>query len=153
MVSSTTFLSSTSWPTLSSQQPSVCCPRCENGLGVERIRRGTIARSISHFIPLRAYKCYRCRRKFHQVKTDLGFLTTRLVTWSIRGVERDTRSVLEKAAQRRGKSLGRYMNEDILNLVERQFTDEQLPAGPLGVQKQIDQLSKIVDGIVKRLPK
>lgn len=33
--------------------------------------------------------------------------------WSIRGVERDTRSVIEKAAERAGKTIGQYTNEDV----------------------------------------
>jgi hypothetical protein len=49
------------------------------------------------------------------------------VTWSIRGVERDTRAVIEKAAERAGKTIGQYVNEDIRSLVQGQFTQSQLP--------------------------
>ncbi|WP_373330558.1 hypothetical protein [Salmonirosea aquatica] len=33
--------------------------------------------------------------------------------WSNRGIERDTRSVIEKAAERAGKTIGQYTNEDV----------------------------------------
>ncbi|TGD76789.1 hypothetical protein EU557_25115 [Hymenobacter wooponensis] len=42
------------------------------------------------------------------------------VTWSIRGVERETRAVLEKAAERAGKTLGQYLNDDVRGFGEHQ---------------------------------
>jgi len=74
------------------------------------------------------------------------------VTWSIRGVERDTRAVIEKAAERAGKTIGQYVNEDIRSLVQGQLTQSQLPAAPIDIQNQIDHLTKMVEGIVTRLP-
>lgn len=74
------------------------------------------------------------------------------VTWSIRGVERDTRSVIEKAAERAGKTLGQYINEDIRTLVQGQLTQSQLPAAPVDIQNQIDHLTKMVEGIANRMP-
>lgn len=74
------------------------------------------------------------------------------VTWSIRGVERDTRSVIEKAAERAGKTLGQYVNEDIRSLVQGQLTQSQLPAAPVDIQNQIDHLTKMVEGIADRMP-
>ena len=74
------------------------------------------------------------------------------VTWSIRGVERDTRAVIEKAAERAGKTIGQYVNEDIRGLVQGQLAQSQLPAAPLDIQNQIDHLTKIVEGIATRLP-
>ena len=35
------------------------------------------------------------------------------VTWSVRGVERETRAIIEKAAERAGKNLGQYLNDDV----------------------------------------
>lgn len=74
------------------------------------------------------------------------------VTWSIRGVERDTRVVIEKAAERAGKTIGQYVNEDIRGLVQGQLTQSQLPVAPIDIQNQIDHLTKIVEGIAIRLP-
>ncbi|NEU70983.1 hypothetical protein GK091_29265, partial [Spirosoma agri] len=74
------------------------------------------------------------------------------VTWSIRGVERDTRAVIEKAAERAGKTIGQYVNEDIRSLVQGQLTQSQLPAAPIDIQNQIDHLTKMVEGIANRLP-
>lgn|SRR5919202_2365688 len=74
------------------------------------------------------------------------------VTWSIRGVERETRSIIEKAAERAGKTLGQYVNEDIRSLVQGQLTQSQLPAAPVDIQNQIDHLTKMVEGIASRMP-
>lgn len=74
------------------------------------------------------------------------------VTWSIRGVERDTRAVIEKAAERAGKTIGQYVNEDIRSLVQGQLSQSQLPAAPIDIQNQIDHLTKMVEGIATRLP-
>lgn len=74
------------------------------------------------------------------------------VTWSIRGVERDTRSVVEKAAERAGKTLGQYMNEDIRSLVQGQLIQSQLPAAPVDIQNQIDQLTGMIETLTNRMP-
>lgn len=74
------------------------------------------------------------------------------VTWSIRGVERDTRAVIEKAAERVGKTIGQYINEDIRSFVQDQLTQTQLPAAPVDIQNQIDHLTKMVEGIANRMP-
>ena len=74
------------------------------------------------------------------------------VTWSIRGVERDTRSIIEKAAERAGKTMGQYINEDVRSLVQTQLTQSQLPAAPIDIQNQIDHLTKMVEGIAERMP-
>lgn len=74
------------------------------------------------------------------------------VTWSIRGVERDTRSIIEKVAERAGKTIGQYINEDVRSFAQSQLTQTQLPAAPIDIQNQIDYLTKIVEGIATRLP-
>lgn len=85
-------------------------------------------------------------------KNDSRVKSTSPVTWSIRGVERDTRAVIEKAAERAGKTLGQYINEDFRSFAQGQLTQTQLPAAPVDIQNQIDHLTKIVEGIVTRLP-
>lgn len=74
------------------------------------------------------------------------------VTWSIRKVERDTRAVIEKAADRAGKTLGQYINEDVRNFAQGQLTQTQLPAAPLDIQNQIDHLTKMVESLTNRIP-
>lgn len=74
------------------------------------------------------------------------------VTWSIRGVEPDTRRTIEKAAERAGKTIGQYINEDVRSFAQGQLTQSQLPAAPVDIQNQIDYLTKIVEGIATRLP-
>ena len=40
------------------------------------------------------------------------------VPWSVRGVEADTRRVIEKAAVRTGKTIGQYINEDVCSFAQ-----------------------------------
>ncbi|WP_229310872.1 hypothetical protein [Larkinella arboricola] len=74
------------------------------------------------------------------------------VPWSIRGVEPDTRRVIEKAAERTGKTIGQYLNEDVRGFVQGQLTQSQLPSAPLDIQNQIDHLTKMVEALTNRMP-
>ena len=74
------------------------------------------------------------------------------VTWSIRAVERDTRSIIEKAAERAGKTIGQYINEDVRSLAQSQLTQTQLPAAPVDIQNQINHLTTIIENIANRMP-
>ena len=74
------------------------------------------------------------------------------VPWSVRGVEADTRRVIEKAAERGGKTIGQYINDDVRSFAQGQLTQSQLPAAPIDIQNQIDHLTKIVESIATRLP-
>ncbi len=74
-------------------------------------------------------------------------------TWSIRGVERDTRAVIEKAAERSGKTIGQYINEEVRAFAQDQLTkSSQPPASPKDIQDQINHLTKMVEGIANRMP-
>lgn len=74
------------------------------------------------------------------------------VPWSVRGVEADTRRVIEKAAERAGKTIGQYINEDVRGFAQGQLVQTQSPTSPVDIQNQIDHLTKIVEGIATRLP-
>ena len=74
------------------------------------------------------------------------------VTWSIRKVEFDSRRVIEKAAERCGKTLGQYLNEDVRSFSQGQITQTQLPASPKDIQNQIDYLTKMVEDIATKMP-
>jgi hypothetical protein len=74
------------------------------------------------------------------------------VPWSVRGVEADTRRVIEKAAERVGKTIGQYLNEDVRGFAQGQLTQTQLPTAPADIQNQIDHLTKMVEGIANRIP-
>ena len=67
-------------------------------------------------------------------------------------MEPDTRRVIEKAAERTGKTLGQYINEDFRSFAQGQLIQPQLPAAPVEIQNQIDHLTKIVEGIANRFP-
>jgi hypothetical protein len=85
-------------------------------------------------------------------KPDHGPKSRKPVTWSIRGIERDTRLVIEKSAQRAGKTIGQYINEDVRSFAQGQLTQTQLPAAPVDIQNQIDHLTTIIEGIASQMP-
>jgi hypothetical protein len=77
------------------------------------------------------------------------------VTWSVRGVERETRAIIEKAAERTGKTLGQYLNDDVRGFAQGQLTQAeatgQAVASPRDLQVQVEQLTQMVEGIAARL--
>lgn len=80
--------------------------------------------------------------------------STTAVTWSVRGVERETRSLLEKAAARADKTMGQYFNDEVRAFVQGQLSQAeapQLPASPRDLQVQVEQLTQMVQGIAARL--
>jgi hypothetical protein len=69
------------------------------------------------------------------------------ITWSIRGVTRDTRTLLEQAAGRVGKTLGQYLNEDVRVCVEQQLHLTPPPASMAALQKQVHYLRQLVENL------
>ena len=72
--------------------------------------------------------------------------------WAVRGVDLETRAIIEKGASRAGKTIGQYVNEDIRSLVQTQLTQPQLPAAPADIQNQIDYPTKMVEALTNRIP-
>jgi hypothetical protein len=72
------------------------------------------------------------------------------VTWSVRGVSRETRAVLEQAAGRAGKTLGQFLNEDVRDLLEGRPPE---PAAPqlTDLQGQIHYLQQLVENLAAML--
>lgn len=77
------------------------------------------------------------------------------VTWSVRGVERETRAVIEKAAERAGKTLGQYLNDEVRSFAQGQLSQAeatgQALASPRDLQVQVEQLTQLVEGIAARM--
>lgn len=71
--------------------------------------------------------------------------------WAIRGVDIETRAIVEKTAQRAGKTMGQFVNEDVRSFCQGQFTQSQLPASPRDLQVQVEQLTQLVEGIAARM--
>jgi hypothetical protein len=73
----------------------------------------------------------------------------------VRGVERETRGVIEKAAERAGKTLGQYLNDDVRGFAQGQLTQAeatgQALASPRDLQVQVEQLTQLVEGIAARM--
>ena len=81
--------------------------------------------------------------------------STTAVTWSVRGVERETRAIIEKAAERAGKNLGQYLNDDVRGFAQSQISQAeaagQAVASPRDLQVQVEQLTQLVEGIAARM--
>lgn len=81
--------------------------------------------------------------------------STTAVTWSVRGVERETRAIIEKAAERAGKTLGQYLNDDVRSFAQSQISQAeaagQAVASPKDLQVQVEQLTQLVEGIAARM--
>jgi hypothetical protein len=77
------------------------------------------------------------------------------VTWSVRGVERETRAMIEKAAERAGKTLGQYLNDDVRGFAQGQLSQAeatgQAVASPRDLRVQVEQLTQLVEGIAARM--
>jgi hypothetical protein len=73
--------------------------------------------------------------------------------WAIRGVDMETRGIVEKAATRSGKTIGQFVNEDVRAYCQAQIvrSEPQLPASPRDLQVQVEQLTQMVEGIAARL--
>jgi hypothetical protein len=60
--------------------------------------------------------------------------------WTIKGVDRDTRAIIQKAASRAGKPLGRWFNEEL-----REFAQSQIKKGNAVPAKQEDLVIDLFD--------
>ena len=67
----------------------------------------------------------------------------------MRGAERETRAIIEKAAERAGKNLGQYLNDDVRGFAQSQIS--QAVASPKDLQVQVEQLTQLVEGIAARM--
>lgn len=75
-----------------------------------------------------------------------------VVTWSIRNVEIEQRAVILKAADKAGKTIGRYINEDIASFCLSQLSHTSAVSAPKDIQNQIDHLTSIIEAIGARMP-
>ena len=73
--------------------------------------------------------------------------------WTVRGVDLETRTAIEKIATRNGKTIGQYMNEDV-----RQYAQEQLKKGnqpPIkqeDIRTELDDIKGMIAQLADRLP-
>ena len=73
--------------------------------------------------------------------------------WTVRGVDLETRTAIEKAAQRNGKTIGQFVNENL-----RQYAQDQLKKGsqpPMrqeDIRTELDDIKGMIVKIAERLP-
>jgi len=63
----------------------------------------------------------------------------------------ETRAIIEKTADRAGKTIGQFVNEDVRAYCQGQLTQSQLPASPRDLQVQVEQLTQMVEGIAAKM--
>jgi predicted hydrocarbon binding protein len=71
--------------------------------------------------------------------------------WGVRGVDVETRAIIEKTADRAGKTIGQFVNEDVRAYCQSQLTQSQLPASPRDLQVQVEQLTQMVESIAAKM--
>lgn len=89
--------------------------------------------------------------KDKKIKKALNSADT-VVTWSIRNVEIEQRAIILKAAEKVGKTIGRYINEDIATFSMGLLSHTRVVSAPKDVQNQIDHLTTIIEAMAARLP-
>jgi uncharacterized protein (DUF1778 family) len=73
--------------------------------------------------------------------------------WTIRGVDAETRTAIDKAATRAGKTLGQYMNEDVRSFAQEQLKKGQTP--PMrqeDIRTELDDIKAMIAGLADRMP-
>jgi hypothetical protein len=79
--------------------------------------------------------------------------TPDVTPWTVRGVDLETRTAIEKIATRNGKTIGQYMNEDL-----RQYAQEQLKKGnqaPIkqeDIRSELDDIKGMITQLASRIP-
>ena len=79
--------------------------------------------------------------------------TPKVIPWTVRGVDLETRTAIEKAASRSSKTIGQYMNEDL-----RQYAQDQLKKGsqpPMrqeDIRTELDDIKDMITQLADRLP-
>ena len=69
--------------------------------------------------------------------------------WTIRGVDRETRNVIEKASERTGKTLGEYFSTEVREFAANQVKRNSTP--PMSPQDIRDQLKADVEAMETRI--
>lgn len=74
------------------------------------------------------------------------------LSWTIRSVEIERRAIILKAAEQAGKTIGKFINEDISTYCMNQLSHTREVSAPKDIQNQIDHLTTIIETISARLP-
>ena len=89
-----------------------------------------------------------CSTIFHPYPWAKCDFWTKLLTKAIK-------AIIEKAAERAGKNLGQYLNDDVRGFAQSQISQTeaagQAVASPKDLQVQVEQLTQLVEGIAARM--
>jgi predicted hydrocarbon binding protein len=73
--------------------------------------------------------------------------------WSVRGVDRETRMIIEKASQRAGKTIGQYINEDVRSYTQQQLKEgSQVPIRQEDIRTELDDIKGMIAQLAERIP-
>lgn len=73
--------------------------------------------------------------------------------WTIRGVDLETRTAIEKAAQRVNKTIGQYVNEDLRYYAQEQIKKgNQPPMRQEDLRMELDDIKGMITQLADRIP-
>lgn len=73
--------------------------------------------------------------------------------WTVRGVDLETRTAIEKAAQRSSKTIGQYLNEDLRQYAQEQLKREhQIPIRQDDIRNELDDIKGMIAQLAERIP-
>ena len=76
-----------------------------------------------------------------------------VIPWTIRGVDTETRTAIEKAATRSGKTIGQFMNEDLRHYAQEQLKKgNQPPVKQEDIRSELDSIKGILAELSQRIP-
>lgn len=79
--------------------------------------------------------------------------TPNVVPWTVRGVDLETRTAIEKAASRTGKTIGQYMNEDLRHYAQEQIKKgNQPPMRQEDIRTELDDIKGMITQLAERIP-
>lgn len=73
--------------------------------------------------------------------------------WTVRGVDLETRTAIEKAAQRSGKTIGQFVNEDLRHYAQEQLKKgSQPPMRQEDLRTELDDIKGMITKLAERMP-
>ena len=74
------------------------------------------------------------------------------LSWTIRSVEIEKRAIILKAAEKAGKTIGQFINEDISTYCMSQLSHTKVVSSPNDMQNQVDNLTAMYKLLIAAMP-
>lgn len=76
---------------------------------------------------------------------------SKTTSWTIKGVENETRQKVTKAAKRAGMTIGAYVDRVLLESATADLKGSQLPARPEDVQDQLKDIQAAIKALADKV--